>query len=187
MTHAQDIVSRVRAIGGELTLKPNGMIHYERCSPEIVELLRAHKPEIVALLQAESVHRAEVLAGLHAAKAASEPDTAQTFTRLQLAEMALAALVPDIQEQQKIRGLAKNYAQGWKWSGSANYEHVLSGAILDQIESVIGRIICFTVNADNNFTSWYCKPMDPPPPPKSKPASGKPKPAQQKHFFGEQP
>lgn len=183
MTSAKDILAHVRALGGEVTLKPNGLIHYEHCSPEIVELLRANKPAIVALLQAEVIHKAEVVAGLRAAKATAEPDQAATFTRLQLAEQALSALIPDSQQRQKIRALALNYAQGWKWSGSANYEHVLSGAILDQIESITGKIIVFTVNADGAFTAWYCKPMDPPPPPKTK--AIKPKQAIQDNFFKE--
>lgn len=169
MNPASDIVSRARRLGAELWLQ-NGdnMIHYRHCPPEIIEQLRTHKDEIIGLLQAEIIHKAEAVAGLRAAQAASDPATAQTFTRLQLAEMALTALIPDEQERRKIRALAVNYAQGWKWSGSANYEHVLSGAILDQIESITGKIIVFTVNADGAFTAWYCKPMNPPPPPKTK-------------------
>jgi hypothetical protein len=101
-----------------------------------MEFLRQHKPELIELLKAEA---------------------ARTFSRLELAATSLRHLIPDEQQRRKIRALAEADARHWRFLGTDGYQHVLSNSIMDQVERITGKLICFRCNPDNDFIGWHVK------------------------------
>jgi hypothetical protein len=147
MSIAYDILTRVKASGAELILKPDGTgIKARNISVGLLDEVRQHKPEILELLKANSNDSNAVTVPL------------KTFTRLELANAALAALIPDEQQRRRIRGIAEADARGWRFLGTEGYQHVLSGNIMDAVEAATGKLICFTgCDTPDRFLGWFTK------------------------------
>ncbi|MGC8561458.1 MAG: hypothetical protein ACP5O1_12375, partial [Phycisphaerae bacterium] len=150
---ASDILRDLISTGHTIRLDGDIVRVRPALPPEKVELLRQHKPEIINLLRADSKTGYAVTVTLppktsqNASNVTTQPP--KTFTRLELATAALKHLIPDEQAQRKIRALAEADAKGWRFLGTDGYQHVLSGNIMDQVERITGRLICFQCNADN--------------------------------------
>ena len=82
----------------------------------------------------------------------------KTYSRLELATDCLGKLIPDEQARRKIRALAEADAKGWRFAGTATYQHILAGTIMDQIEKTSGKLICFIGSLEpDRFGGWYTK------------------------------
>ncbi len=161
MSIAMDILSRVKAFGAELILKPDGTgIKARNISVGLLDEVRQHKQEIMELLKANSTSGIAVsVPKVNNLKENRTSDTIlpQTYTRLELADAALRHLIPDEQQRRKIRALAEADARNWRFLGSANYQHILAGNILDAVEKATGKLICFRCNPDGDFIEWHIK------------------------------
>ena len=170
MSIATDILTRVKASGAELILKPDGTgIKARNISVSLLDEVRQHKPEILELLKANPNGGHAVTVPL------------KTFTRLELANAALVALVPDEQQRRRIRAIAEADAKGWRFAGTATYQHVLAGNIMDQVEQATGQIICFIgCTVPDQFAGWFTVPIETPEPVAPKIQQIPPKPTQGK-------
>ena len=161
MSIAMDILSRVKAFGAELILKPDGTgIKARNISVGLLDEVRQHKQEIMELLKANSTSGIAVsVPKVNNLKENRTSDTIlpQTYTRLELADAALRHLIPDEQQRRKIRALAEADARNWRFLGSAHYQHILAGNILDAVEKATGKLICFRCNPDGDFIEWHIK------------------------------
>jgi lambda repressor-like predicted transcriptional regulator len=116
-------------------------------TPERVEYLRVHKADILACLNEASKQDASESVG-----------ESKTYTRLELAWEALAKLIPDAQAQRRIRAIAEADARNWRFLGTAGYQHILAGNIMDQIEKATGKLICFKGTDDvDKFAGWFVR------------------------------
>ena len=97
MSIAMDILSRVKAFGAELILKPDGTgIKARNISVGLLDEVRRHKQEIMELLKANSTSGIAVsVSNLNNLKENGTSDTTlpQTYSRLELANAALAHLI----------------------------------------------------------------------------------------------
>ena len=145
-----DVIAKLRDQGVSLTAD-GGNLRWSAPkdwpTPERVEYLRVHKAEILAHLNEASKQDASESVG--------EP---KTYSRLELSCDALAKLIPDAQAQRRIRALAEADARNWRFLGSAGYQHILAGNIMDQIEKATAKLICFkgTENVDK-FAGWFVR------------------------------
>ena len=142
MNIAIDILFRVKGFGAELILKPDGTgIKARNISVGLLDEVRQHKAEIMDMLKANS----------------DPPPAPKTYSRLELANQVLSALIPDEQQRRKIRTLSESDARHWRFLGSTNYQHILAGNIIDEIERITGKLICFRCNSDNNLLDGFFK------------------------------
>ncbi|MDA8377649.1 MAG: hypothetical protein M0Z50_11465 [Planctomycetia bacterium] len=160
MTTAADILIRVRQQGAEIWLKENGNIGYRNCSPDLVEQLRRYKPDIVRLLRIHADCEGTAANSQH--DPGSTPVMPKTFSRLELAQDALARLIPDQKVRRRIMAMAQADARKWRFLGVETYQHVLAGNVMDQVEAATGKLICFRgAHEQNRFNGWFTREVTP--------------------------
>ena len=159
-----DVIAKLRDQGVSLTAD-GGNLRWSAPkdwpTPERVEYLRVHKAEILAHLNKASkqdiveLSRSDDVKKRDISSLVAEP---KTFTRLELACEALAKLIPDAQAQRRIKALAEADARNWRFLGTAGYQHILAGNIMDQIEKATGKLICFIGTGDvDKFAGWFVR------------------------------
>ena len=163
---ASDILKDLQSTGHTVRLDGNTIRVRPALPPEKVELLRQHKPEIIELLKSNFGSGNAVTVTIPPVTIPktpiSSPAPTKTYTRLELATDCLGKLIPDEQARRKIRALAEADARGWRFLGTAGYQHILAGNILDAVEQATGKLICFTgCDAPDRFLGWFCKEIKP--------------------------
>ncbi len=141
-----EIIGNLRNAGVSVSVKGNDLeVRCPKGSParDIVEQIREHKPAIINVLKALDAR-------------ALPQRLPVAITRLELARIILAEMVPDRAEQRRIWESSNVEAKHWHFFGGETCRHVLAGNVLDHLEKSTGKLICFIATDDpERFAGWF--------------------------------